>query len=87
MANNTFWCMLALTLGSTSLMLIRHDCVGKNGLGDGTRAWSFLKERFRSEESPTIVALLSQHARKQLKSHKDLHEYFIREPRIDDTAE
>ena len=25
---NTLWCMLALTLDSTSLMLIRHDCVG-----------------------------------------------------------
>ena len=28
--------MLALTLDSTSLMLFRHDSVGKGGLGDKT---------------------------------------------------
>ena len=40
----TLWCMLALTLDSTSLMLIRHDCVGKDGVGDGTRAWKFCRK-------------------------------------------
>ena len=40
---NTLWCLLALTLDSTSLMLIRHDFVGKDGLGDGIRALKLLK--------------------------------------------
>ena len=75
---NTLWCMLALTLDSTSLMLIRHDCVGKDGLSDGTRAWNLLKERFRSEVSPTVVALVSQNTRMRLKPDEALHKYFIR---------
>ena len=70
--------MLALTLDSTSRKLIRHDCVGKDGLVDGTRAWNLLTERFRSEELPTVVALVSQIARMQLKPDEALHEYFIR---------
>ena len=75
---NTLWCMLALILDSISLMLIRHDCVGKDGLSDGTRAWNLLKEKFRSEESPTVVTLVSQVARMQLKPEEALHECFIR---------
>ena len=74
---NTLWCMLALTLDSTSLMLIGHDCVGKDGLGDGSRAWNLLNERFKSEESPTVVALVSQIATMQLKPDEALHEHFI----------
>ena len=41
---NTLWFMLPPTLDSTSLMLIRHDCVWKVGLGDGTRAWNSSKK-------------------------------------------
>ena len=37
-----------------------------------------MKERFRSEESPTAVALVSQIARMRLKPDEALHEYFIR---------
>ena len=29
--NNTVWCYLAMTLDSTSLMLLRHDCVNLRG--------------------------------------------------------
>ena len=76
--------MLALTLDSTSQMLIRHDCVGKDSLqkGDGTPAWNLLKERFRSEKSPTVVALVSQIARVQLKPDEALHVYFIRTQKL-----
>ena len=35
------WCHLALTLDATVLMLIRHDCVGDDGMGDGAKAWNF----------------------------------------------
>ena len=55
---NTLWCMLALPHDSRSLMLIRHDCVNKDGLGEGTRPWNLLNERFRSAELPTVVALV-----------------------------
>ena len=31
---NNVWCHLALTLDATTLMLMRHDCVGDDGIGD-----------------------------------------------------
>ena len=31
---NNVWCHLALTLDATTLMLMRHDCVGDDGTGD-----------------------------------------------------
>ena len=86
--------MLAPTLDSTSLMLIRQDCVGKNGLGGGTRAWNLLKQspsKERSDESTTVVALVSQIPRMQLKPDEALHEYFIRAQelmtKLDDACE
>ena len=33
------WCHLALTPDATTLMLMRHDCVGDDGIGDGAKAW------------------------------------------------
>ena len=72
------WCMLALTLDSTSLILIQQDCAGKDGRSDGTRPWYFLKEMFRSEELPTVAAFVSQIDRMQLKADKALHEHLIR---------
>ena len=35
---NNVWCHLALTLDATTLMLIRHDCLGDDGIGDGAKA-------------------------------------------------
>ena len=32
--NNQVWCLIALTLDSSSLMFIRHDCIDKDGIGD-----------------------------------------------------
>ena len=41
---NNLWCHLALTLDATTLMLMRHDCVGDDGIGDGAKAWKLLQE-------------------------------------------
>ena len=72
------WCVLVSNPGSTSLMLIWHDGVRKDGLGDGTRAWNLLKEIFRSEESPTVMALVPQIPKAQLEPDEALHQNFIR---------
>ena len=63
---NNVWCHLALTLDATTLMLMRHDCVGDDGIGDGAKAWKLLQERFQSVETPTVVTLVAQLARLQL---------------------
>ena len=54
---NNVWCHLALTLDATTLMLMRHDCVGDDGIGDGAKAWKLLHERFQSVDTPTVVIL------------------------------
>ena len=72
---NTRWCYLAMVLESTSLILILHDCVDHKAHGDGHKAWDFLQERFRSNETVTVVRLVRQLARLQLK--EDKHNYFI----------
>ena len=72
------WCHLALTLVATTLMLMRHDCVGDEGIGDGAKAWKLLQERFQSVETPTVVTLLAQLARLQLEDAEDLDSFFIR---------
>ena len=36
---NNVWCHLALTLEATTFMLMRHDCVGDDGIGDGAKVW------------------------------------------------
>ena len=72
------WCHLALTLDATTLMLMRHDCVGDDGIGDGTKALKLLQERFQSVETPTVVTLVAQLARLQLEDPEDLDSFFIR---------
>ena len=42
---NNVWCHLALTLDATTLMLMRHDCVGDDAIGDGAKAWKFLQKK------------------------------------------
>ena len=44
---NNVWCHLALTLDAASFMLMRHDCVGDDGIGDGAKAWKLLQGDFR----------------------------------------
>ena len=60
---NTLWWYLALVLDSTSLIMIRHDCVNHKGLGDGHKAWGLLQERFTSNETVTVVSVMKQLAR------------------------
>ena len=67
-----------MTLDASSLLLIRHDCVNSNGLGDGQKAWQLLQQRFRSDETITVISLMRQLARLQLREDKAIHQYFIR---------
>ena len=75
---NNLWCHLSLTLDATTLMLMRIDCVGDDGIGDGAKAWKLLQERFQSVETPTVVTLVAQLAQLQLEVAEDLDSFFIR---------
>ena len=75
---NNVWCHLALTLDATTRMLMRHDCVGDDGIGDGAKAWKLLQERFQSVETTTVVTLVAQLAGLQLEDAEDLDGFFIR---------
>ena len=76
--NNSVWCHLALALDKTSLMYIRHDCLSKDGTGDGAKGWRLLQQRYLNVEKPTVVSLVRQLSRLQLGEEEKLHEYFIR---------
>ena len=67
-----------MVLDSSSLMLIRHNCVDHKGLGDGHKASGLLQDRFRSNETVTVVSLMRQLSRLQLKEDEALHSYCIR---------
>ena len=56
--NDALWCHFAMVMVSTSLMLIRHDCVDNKGLGDGRKSWVFLQQRFRSVETVRLVSVI-----------------------------
>ena len=75
---NNMLCHLALTLDATTLMLMRHDCVGYDGIADGAKAWNLLQEIFQSVETPEMVTLVAQLARLQLEDAEDLDSFFIR---------
>ena len=79
---NNVWCHLALTLDETTLTLMRHDCEGDDGIGDGAKAWKLLQERFQSVETLTVVTLMAQLARLQLEDADDLDSFFIREQEL-----
>ena len=36
------WCYLAMILDNTSWMLLRHDWLGKDAMGNGQKAWRML---------------------------------------------
>lgn len=76
--NNSVWCHLALCLDETSLLYIRHDCVKTDGSGDGAKAWKMLKERFSSVEKPTVISIMGQLARLEMKPDEPLDEYCIK---------
>ena len=67
-----------MTLDASSLMLIRHDCVNIKGFGDGQKAGRLLPQRFRSDETTTVISLLRQLARLKLREDEAIHQYFIR---------
>ena len=67
-----------MTLDASSLMLIRHDWVNSKGFGDGQKAWQLLQQRFRSDETTTVISLMRQLARLQLREDEPIHQYFIR---------
>ena len=62
--------------------MVRHDCVGDYGIGDGAQAWKFLQERFQSVETSTVVTLVTQLVRLQLEDAEDLNSCFIREQEL-----
>ena len=61
--NNTLCSYIDMVLDSTSLMLIRHDSEDNKGLGDGRKAWVLLQQRFRGDETVTVVSVMQQLAR------------------------
>ena len=67
-----------MKLDASSLMLIRHDWVNSKGFGDGQKAWQLLQQRFRSDETTTVISLMRQLAKLQLREDKPIHQYFIR---------
>ena len=71
---NNVWCHL--TPDATTLMLMRLDCVGDEGIGDGAKAWKLLQERFQSMETPTVVTLVAQLAQLQLEGAECLDSFF-----------
>ena len=75
---NTLLSYLAMVLDTTSLMLIRHDCLDNKGLGDGHKAWGLLQERFRSNKTVKVTSVKRQLARLTLKENEALPQYVIR---------
>ena len=75
-------CHLAVTLDATTFMLMRHACVGDDGIGDEAKDWKLLQERFQSVELPTVVTLVAQLARLQLEDAEDLDSFFIGRPEL-----
>ena len=74
---NTLWCYLAMVLSSASLMLIKLEYMDHRGLGDGQKAWELLEDKFCSNETVTVVSLMRQLVRLQLKEDEALRNYFI----------
>ena len=44
-------------------MLLKHDCVHTNGLGDSQKRWHMLQQQFQNEERVTMVSVMRQLAR------------------------
>ena len=59
-------------------MYIRHDCLSKDGTGDGAKGWRLLQQRYSNVEKPTVASLVRQLSRLQFGEEEKLHEYFIR---------
>ena len=66
-----------MVLDSTSLMLIRLDCVDSVGLIGGSKAWVLFPQRFRNDEIVTVVNVMRQLAHLQQSESEALYNYFI----------
>ena len=75
---NNVWCHLALTLDATTLLLIRHDSEGDENLGDWSKAWRLLPERFQNVEMLRVVTLAARLARPQLEDSENVDSFFIK---------
>ena len=66
--NNSVWCHLVLALDKTSLMYIRHDCLSKDGTGDGAKGWHLRQQKrrkaYRGQFSETAIAFTARRRRK-----------------------
>ena len=57
------WCYLALTLDSSTLITVPHDCVIAGGVRDGEAALKCELDRFRLDDAQTDVSIVLQFAR------------------------
>ena len=57
------------------------------GLGDARKAWVLLQQKFRSDETLTVLSVMRQLARLQLKEDEALHSFFIRAKDMSTTLE
>ena len=71
-------CGAIATLDATTLVLMRNDCVGDDGIRVGAKARKLLQKRFHSVETPTVVTLVAKLVRLQLEDSEDLDSFFIR---------
>ena len=60
-------------------MLMRHDCFGYSGIGDGAKTWKLLQESSQCVETPTVVNSVAQLAQLPLEDSEALKNFFIRE--------
>ena len=77
--NNTVWCYLAMTLDSTTLMTIHHDCVNADGISNGEAACKCALDRFRSNEAPIVVSIGSEVARLKMSEGERIQNFIIRD--------
>ena len=71
-----------MTIDASSLMLIRQDCVNSKGFGDVQKAWQLLQQRFRSDETTTVISLIRQLAKLKLREVEAIDQYFIRAQKL-----
>ena len=75
---NNVWRHLALTVDLATLLLMRHDCMGDDGLGDGAKAWKLLQEISECGDANSGDFGGTLLARLQLEDAADLDSFFIR---------
>ena len=74
---NIFWCYLAIVLVNPSLISIKHDCLDRNGIGDGQKGPNFSQQRLKNDETVTVVSVMRQLAKLQFRYSQRLNNYSI----------